>query len=852
MKTLLISLVVFAALMFCADGRANEGEIFFEAKIRPLLVKRCYSCHSAKTKREGGLLLDRRDGLLTGGDSGPAVVVEKPDESLLMHAVQRRDDVSAMPPDSALPKAEVELLRQWIAMGLPDPRGEPAPPVVAPEDHWAFQPPVRARPEFTSQWARGSLDVLLHQQMAAAGVTPSDEAPIAVQVKRLSYDLTGLPPTKEMLDEVAGARNQDLAYQRLADQLLASPRFGERWARHWLDLARYSDTKGYVFREDRAYKDAYRYRDWVIRSLNEDLPYDQFIVRQIAADRLFPEEPDQLAAMGFLTLGRRFLNNIHDIIDDRIDVVTRGTMGLTVSCARCHDHKYDPIPTQDYYSLYSVFFSSDEPKDGAPLRLVDRPQPRDVKVFLRGNAGSRGEPAPRGFVRVLSGGEPQRFTDGSGRLELAQAIVSRDNPLTARVLVNRVWGRLFGQHFVDTPSDFGVRTAPPAQQAALDHLACQLMGHDWSVKSLVREIVLSSAYRQSSASRDEPQDPENLLFWRMNRRRLDLEAMRDTLLSVCDQLNASSIGGPSVDIVAGKARRRTLYAYIDRQNLPSLFRTFDFAGPDTHNPKRPNTTVPQQALFLMNSDLAIELSERFAARFDDLAMGQRIHAMFLEVYQRPPVPEESELCAAMIRDAQKLASQPADGWLYGHGVTNDDGEVTDFQPLPFFTGVAYQGGDEMPDSKLGWASLRADGGHPGRDRHAIRRWVAPSDMRIRIQGDVEHPVGSGDGVQASIVSSRSGQLASEHVKKARRSLTAEVDVQAGDFVDLVVQAGPTASFDTFRWSATIEILQAKSDAPRDRQSWDSRKDFGPPASRLSPWAQLAQVLLMSNELQFID
>ena len=424
-------------------------------------------------------------------------------------------------------------------------------------------------------------------------------------LRRVSYDLVGLPPTAAEFDAFAADGSPD-AQARVVDRLLASPAYGERWGRHWLDCARYADSIGYLAGgKDRNYPNAYKYRDWVVRALNEDLPYDEFLRRQIAADRLpTAEDRSTLAALGFLTVGRRFLGNKVDIIDDRLDTLCRTTMGLTISCARCHDHKFDPIGIKDYYSLYGVLASTIEPEEPADLMtMADSPTPHNERVFIRGNPGNPGEEVPRQFLPCLAGDKLQPFTQGSGRLELAQAIASRDNPLTARVLVNRVWLNFFGAGLVRTPSDFGLRSDPPTHPELLDFLARRFMDEGWSLKKLHRLIVLSSTYGQSSHETEEMRrrDPANLLLTRMNRRRLDLEAMRDSLLAVAGTLDLS-VGGPAVDMFSQPfPQRRTIYGQVERQNLPGLFRTFDFANPDTHSAQRFTTIVPQQALFLLNS-----------------------------------------------------------------------------------------------------------------------------------------------------------------------------------------------------------------------------------------------------------
>ncbi len=356
----------------------REGVEFFEKKIRPILVDQCYSCHSAQAKKlKGGLKLDTRDGVLKGGDTGPAIVPGKPDESLLIKAVRYKEEELKMPPKQPLAAGQVADLEAWVKRGAPDPRSG-APPAADPglakaRAHWAYQKPKESAlpPVKDKQWSRNPIDAFVLARLEEKGMKPQPPADRHTLIRRVSFDLTGLPPTPEEVEAFEKDAALD-AYERLVDRLLASPHYGERWARHWLDVARYSDTKGYVFQEERRYPFAYTYRDWVVRALNEDLPYDQFLIQQIAADKIVSgEDKGALAAMGFLTLGRRFLNRIPDIIDDRIDVVARGTMALTVGCARCHDHKFDPIPTKDYYSLYGVFASSIEPKD---LPLIASPK----------------------------------------------------------------------------------------------------------------------------------------------------------------------------------------------------------------------------------------------------------------------------------------------------------------------------------------------------------------------------------------------------------------------------------------------------------------------------------------------
>lgn len=887
---------------WCLAEPTAEQLDFFEKKVRPILVERCQKCHGAE-KQESGLRLDRREMAFKGSDSGPAIVPGDPDKSLLIEAIRYQGDIQ-MPPAGKLPDDEIALLVAWIKSGAPWPAGLPAegppgpgnPPSAqdAQTTHWAYRPVVRPTVPAVQaiEWCQNSLDRFILHELEGRGLTPSPPADRRTLLRRASYDLTGLPPTAAEV-EAFERDTSPAAWPRVVDRLLASPQYGERWARHWLDVARYADTKGYVFNQEMRYPFSYTYRDYVIRAMNADLPYDRFIVEQIAADQLaLGDDNRPLAALGFLTLGRRFMNNTHDIIDDRIDVVSRGLMGLTVTCARCHDHKFDPIPTADYYSLYGVFASSQEPAEeplvgvpeetaayvqfkqelaarhkavddyqheqhavlegqlrsragdylayltherpGAPpaeepmlslnsddlrrpvidrwrqylkqtaangqsvfiawhalaaippaefaqqapaaydrwssaeqagqpmnaiikqalverrpatvmdvarlygevlagiekewsaarkaappperladaakeelrqvlyganspvtlppelarklfnrevrdhltglqrrveewiatspasppraMALVDAPAPFESYIFVRGNPARHGERVPRRFLDVLSHGQREPFKHGSGRLDLAQAIASRDNPLTARVLVNRVWLHHFSSALVNTPSDFGVRTDPPTHPELLDWLASAFMDEGWSLKRLHRRILLSGTYQQASVERPDcaAVDPENRLLWRMNRRRLDLESMHDSYLAVAGRLDRTFAGRP-VDIWAAPfSARRGIYAYIDRQDLPGVFRVFDFASPDSSNESRPRTTVPQQALFAMNSPFVIEQVRRVNARpevANETNGARRVQAVYRILFERQPREDELELARRFLAAA---------------------------------------------------------------------------------------------------------------------------------------------------------------------------------------------------------
>ncbi len=610
-------------------------------------------------------------------------------------------------------------------------------------NHWAWQPvkapaiPAVSNPD----WCQTPVDNFILAKLDQNGLKPNPPADKRTLIRRASFDLIGLPPTPEEVQAFVDD-NSASAFAKVVDRLLASPHYGERWGRHWLDVARYSDTKGQPRRnlEDNANPFAWTYRDYVIRSFNENKPYNIFILEQIAADRLYEmptwnHNPTNLAALGFLTVGDHFMGMQNDILNDRIDVVCKGFLALTVTCARCHDHKFDPIPQKDYYSLRGIFDSSVEPKiepvigkiqptpeyqdyyrqreqlaqaeatiqaslprlrkardreeikkaqkdlretehaisqleltnQAAPARamvLEDTVRGHDSPVFIRGEAGNRGEMAPRRFLQVLSGPVRPVYTNGSGRLELAQAIANKNNPLTARVMINRIWQHHFGEGFVPTPDDFGMMSEPPSHPELLDYLAENFMTNGWNIKKIHRLILLSSVYQESSA--DNPRyaqtDPGNRLLWHANIRRLEFEPLRDSLLAIGGTLDRTLYGRP-VDLrqFPGSARR-TVYDYVDRANISDTLINFDFATPDMVTGVRHVTTVPQQALFLMNSPLVINLARRlvampdFADNTDDTA---RLNFLYERIYQRPPDAQETELGLEFVNQTPIHEDNPA-------------------------------------------------------------------------------------------------------------------------------------------------------------------------------------------------
>jgi len=947
--------VAFAALVapvFLRAAPPDESE-FFEKSIRPVLAEHCYECHGPE-KQKAELRLDSRAAVLKGGDLGAVVIPGKPEESSLIKSVRHEGDSKMPEKGEKLSDEQIAALTHWVKIGLPWPEHD-GPKLSSQEQaartHWAYQP-IRSPQPPSSEKDSNPIDAFVHAKLAGTPFQAAPRASARALIRRATFDLTGLPPTAEELEafvsESSDPSKSAAAYERLIDRLLASPRYGERWGRYWLDIARYADTKGYVFQEERRYPFAYTYRDWVIRAFNDDMPYDQFLVRQIAADHL-GEGNSHLAAMGFLTLGRRFINNIHDIIDDRIDVLSRGTMALTTTCARCHDHKFDPITQKDYYALYGVFASSDEPGPGdqplldgarandpdylrekakreAPIQelyaargrdlnwlmlhltgtpwlvpnstveslfesrfftrkakdelrdlrnklvaveispnapprapvLVDKPQPVTPRVFIRGKPDRPGEEVPRRFISVLAGGKPEPWTKGSGRLELGRAIASKENPLTARVFVNRVWAHHFGAGLVRTPGDFGVKGEPPTHPELLDWLASRFIEQGWSVKKLHRLIMLSATYQQSSDGSPEARetDPENRLLTHMNRRRLDFESTRDSLLKVAGQLD-ESIGGRAVEITTQPfAKRRSVYAFIDRQNLPGVFRTFDFASPDATSPQRHVTTVPQQALFMLNNPFVIEQARALVAKpeFQTTELSEsQIQQLYRRIFSRPAEPAEVEASRQYL--AAQLAQPPPSPdspvWQYGYGGYDAATRKTSFTPLPHWTKYAWQGGPELPDKKLGWVLLNAHGGHTGRDaKHAaIRRWTAPRDAVVEIDSTLKRPEPQGDGVLARIVSSRSGELlqAVAAPGAVAEMKLARVEVKRGDAIDFIVECRADETSDSFHWAPMIRTSGT---------DWNATTGFGgtrpSPVTRLTAWEKYAQALLAANEFVFVD
>jgi len=551
---------------------------------------------------------------------------------------------------------------------------------------WSFQKPSTPnRPVVKNKrWPRQELDYFVLARLEAKKLAPSDETEKRRLIRRITFDLTGLPPTPEEVRVFLKDNRRD-AYERLVDRLLASARFGERMASLWLPLARYAEDQAHQVGSDTKffYPNAYKYRDWVIGAFNHDLPYDEFIRLQLAADKL--ERTNELAALGFIGLGPKYYNRgrldvMADEWEDRVDTVTRTFLGLTVACARCHDHKFDPITREDYYGLAGVFASTRmvnkvpggvAPKednsekdvkvkfDPATLHMIeDDTKPQDLNVFIRGNVERKGPIAPRQFLRVLTEEKAVAFTNGSGRADLAAAIASPGNPLTARVMVNRVWGMFFGQPIVVTPSNFGHSGQPPTDPVLLDFLATHFMQKGWSVKNLAREIALSATYRQDSqaSAKKAAIDAANESLWRMNRRRLSIEQWRDALLAASGELDLSS--GPSLELDATNNFRRTVQARVSRLELNKTLMAFDYPDANVHAEKRAITTTAMQKLFVLNSRFMIERAKALAARVTANSKESnraRVERTYALLFAREPERDEMKLALEFLRQPESNA-----------------------------------------------------------------------------------------------------------------------------------------------------------------------------------------------------
>ncbi len=780
---------------------------FFESKVRPLLAAACSGCHSERGSRiRGGLVMDDRPSLLLGGDSGPAIVPGDPEASLLITAVRYHDPDFQMPPRDPLPTEDVAILEQWVRMGAPMPPRRTIGLAPGTEGrwtdadiergrlHWAYRPvsPPPTPSVDDSSWPWADLDRFVLANLEQRGLVPVEDAAPHAWLRRVTFDLTGLPPTLLEIDDFLADESPE-AEARVVDRLLATPAFGERWGRHWLDVARYAESSG---RESNlAYPHAWRYRAWVISAFNRDVPYDRFVEMQIAGDLLPESDPRErarnLIATGYLAVGlKEHSGNTNqlklDLVDEQLDAIGQGILATTISCARCHDHKFDPIPQRDYYALAGILGStrthfgivtgrgSDLSSDAIalPTVLPDFSEPEiphiarmalirarhqaetrikagmqaqtslgerdrgamemmdssadelrriidqgngaretaglldsilsrfdergsstdrnavcmgvsdasadDAPFLERGEWSGRGELVPRGFLRVLDDTWTPEISSGSGRLELARWITDERHPLTARVWANRIWGHLFGRGLVSTPDNFGISGRPPSNPPLLDHLATRLRASNWSTKSFIRELVLSRTYRLGTQSHpaNEAIDPDNVHFWRMPRRRLEAESIRDAMLSVSGLLAADPPAGSPSAFIEGRALepiaqqvmaaampafqdQRSIYLPIIRTRIPESLAIFDFPEPDFVTGDRDETNVAPQALYLMNSEESRRLSMSFAKRV--LAGGgsfqPRVERAFMYAFGRPPTRPEYRACRSFLNDFAKAWEQ---------------------------------------------------------------------------------------------------------------------------------------------------------------------------------------------------
>jgi hypothetical protein len=1085
---LLFGLAVFSTryLHASAAQQPRAQEEFFEQRIRPVLAAHCYDCHTDAAK--AGLRVDSRAALLKGGQRGAAIVVGDAGKSLLIQAVTHEHATLRMPKGGAkLSESALADLKQWINDGAvwPVTVAVKNDYLIKPEHKafWSFQPIAHPAPPASKGTA---IDAFLLAALEAKQLSFNPPADKRTLLRRVTFDLIGLPPTWE---EIVAFENDvsPTAFAKVVDRLLASPHYGERWGRHWLDVARYSDTVGMIDAGrnlQQWFPYAYTYRDWVVAALNADMPYDEFIRQQIAADKLPNNERKNLAALGFLALTRGGLGvTREEKVDDKIDVITRGLMGLTVSCARCHNHKFDPIPTADYYSLYMIFANTREPKElplldavagkenkftqeleaerekiekeiaerrqkrypelkalyrtapeiakclmgvnasralktdkerqqfaqekdyngymlerwraywprmdaddvwalwarlaalpekefkdkaalvlaeskgklhplvaaafaeppaslqaaadaygkllaahdkaephadnqaerlrlilraddaptsvpfadyekihlsvdgqdeqgkrrrletlflkqayqGAPPRaqcVEDTDKPEPGFIFLRGNSKNKGQSVEPQFLQILCDDTRKPFTKGSERLQLAQAITDARNPLTSRVIVNRVWAWHFGTGLVASLSDFGTRGDKPSHPELLDYLARSLMANGWSLKRLHREMLLSRAYQQSSADNATARaaDPENKLLWRFNRRRLDWEELRDGLLAVSGKLDRQMGGLPASAVAWPFWQRRAIYSFIDRAVVPNDFRAFDFASPDAHVPQRYLTTVPQQALLMMNGMLVHEQARALVARLGGAQdastdASARITQLYQLVYGRRPASEELALGLLFVQQPDGVSEMARDDWQYGQGEYDQKtGRVASFNRFPYFLNGQWRNvalpGD--PRETTGWLSAKGGAPGEGKAQTPMRRWIAPFDGRIKVSGVLAHNFENScrrcDGVFARVVSARLGlQGEWSALQNTAASVISEITVQRGDALDFIVTAGKGAGTNEHGLSIVIERLDAAN------ERWDSVRDFRASYEKsLTGWERYAQVLLMAAEFMTVE
>ncbi len=764
------------------DAATTEQKLrFYEQRIRPLLAEHCYQCHGAD-EQESDLRLDSIASILKGGKSGAAVVPGRLQSSLLITAVEYQDAELKMPPESRLTPLQVADLTHWVKTLDPEVVGS-APStrdldLERGRKHWAFRPP--SSPEVPSvqnpRWVSNPIDAFVLHKLEAAGLRPSDRVTRLALIRRATFDLTGLPPTPNEVDAFLSDVRPG-AFPRLIDRLLASPAYGERWGRHWLDVARYADSNG--LDENVAHGNAWRYRDYVVRAFNQDKPYDEFVVEQLAGDLIehqtFQQRNQRYIATGFLVLGPKVLAEVDetkmemDIIDEQLDTLGRSILGLTLGCARCHDHKFDPLGQDDYYALAGILKSTqtmetfkkvakwhehslaseaqleedkalaesiqqqqesiksvvlaakkelDPPpaKSAKPDDLESRfPQPVkaelsalrkqlkqleaqrvelpsamgvretkvvDVPIHIRGSHLTLGDVMPRRFPRVLSSVDSDAAPDllidqqGSGRLELARWITRPDHPLTARVMVNRIWRHHFGRGLAESTDNFGLQTSEPLHVNLLNWLAVRFVESGWSIKEMHRLIMTSSAYQLSGTHPTaRERDPENRLFARYDVRRLEAEAIRDSILAASGTLDRTMTGSllhvgnreyifnhESKEATNYESQRRSIYLPVIRNHLYPVFQLFDYTDASVASGHRSSSILPTQALFMMNSPFVEQASSAFARQLiSEFSDGtQRVQSVYLRAFSRPATDQEVERALSFVHRAQQLSDSAAE------------------------------------------------------------------------------------------------------------------------------------------------------------------------------------------------
>lgn len=1101
--------LILLAISFQAKSASKEEIDFFEKKIRPVLAQNCYKCHSKDSEKvKGGLLLDNAANTQKGGDSGPAVVPKNIEQSILYKSITYKDKDLQMPPAGKLSDSIIKDFETWIKMGAPDPRSSTIQSASGKLDevvknHWAYQPIQKPSiPVNRVKWGNNEIDAFILKKQIENKLLPSIEADKKTLIRRVYYDLIGLPPTLKEVEDFVNDKSSN-AYEKIVDRLLSSKLYGERWGRYWLDSARYSDTAGSVNRnrEDR-FTYAYTYRDYVINSFNEDKPFNRFIIEQIAADKIADVKKENLAALGFITLGKDS-SNMNDVIDDRIDVITKTFMATTAVCARCHDHKFDPVSTKDYYALHGIFNSSfvpldsDKPllrpieeneaykdyllkkekiqknvedfidksyaeafldfttnttkflygayalnsiaqsnrtdyvrdnklnsrmiqrwtqaikvtmtisnrsktkgkpasaklehpafllyakmfevpekdfsskfksvleeytedvnpfllskikstsinkmqdlaaiygravnesrafynntniigakdfyeaifKNNGPLdisrdnfqryyadngktmrydnqlrdergkitendiqhpaspakamAIFDKEKPSNSYVFIKGEPTSRGPIVERRFFSFLDYVNPENFKNGSGRLELAEAIANPKNPLTARVIVNRVWQKHFDEGFVKTPDDFGTQSEKPVNIELINYLAARFMEEGWSLKKLHRLILNSSTYKQSSLDDGKKSfiDPYNKYMWRMNISRLDFESLRDTILYVGGNLNLEPLKQPK-DLFTldgdSFSNHRSVYGMVNRSRLPESLTTFDFATPEMTTGKRFKTTVPKQALFLMNNALVVAQARNVITREDFtkiIAEDHKIEMLYDIFYQRKPSDLEKKIAIDYITSAKMDDMSDVKkeyNWKYGFR-TSSGKALGNFIEFNNFNKNSYGSSNAV----LKNLEINSTGGKlPMLSVYPIRQWKSPRSGEFSISVDSSVKAGPKEPVNYSIIVYKNDRVI-KFINITNAALH-KIEIPsiintANDKLEFAIVNNIKKDLD---YSMNINIIEKRDENSLSPVTWNSVSDFRGPIRKidreLDAWERFAHILLMSNEMVFIN